>query len=57
MKFYLIILVSFVALLFLFSFIQVQKDTKEINCITYYTSLGYTANGCEKIIERFINND
>ena len=34
--------------------VKVSNDTKETNCITYYTSLGYTANGCEKYVERFI---
>ena len=42
---------------FMFTLNKVQKDNKEINCITYYTSLGYTASGCENIIERFVNNN
>lgn len=46
-----------VLIYFLFTFSSISKQTKEINCITYYTSLGYTANGCEKIIERFIGDN
>lgn len=54
----LIVLAVIIFLLyFLFTFNRIREDTKEMNCLTYYTSLGYTANGCEKYIERFINND
>ena len=50
---YICILVIIV--IFAFSFLKVAYDTKEMNCITYYTSLGYTGSGCDKYIERFVN--
>ena len=50
-------LVIILVFYFMFTLNKVQKDNKEINCITYYTSLGYTASGCESIVERFVNNN
>lgn len=36
------------------AFIEVREETKEINCINYYTSLGYKGKGCEKYINNFV---
>lgn len=51
------IILSIFLLLFIITLIQVKHETKEINCITYYTSLGYTANGCDKIVRDYIDSN
>lgn len=43
-----------VLIYFLFTFNRVKTQTDELNCITYYTSLGYAPKGCDKYIERFL---
>ena len=42
---------------FLFTLNRVYTQSKEINCITYYTSLGYIANGCDKVVSNFVNSE
>lgn len=42
--------------LFVSTLISIHNETKEINCITYYSSLGYVASGCDSIVDRFIKD-
>ena len=45
------------AMYFLFTLNRVYEQQKEINCITYYTSLGYISRGCDKYVNDFINTE
>lgn len=55
-KYAFLCIVAIFLILFISVLIQVHNENKEINCITYYTSLGYTANGCENLVNKFIES-
>lgn len=57
LKYVVIICTIVFASYFLIVLNNVYNQTKEINCITYYTSLGYIANGCDKVVSNFINTE